>query len=671
MYEFRPTDEDFKERPTIELLFLSGYNEDSTNHFLFLRRFLCDGLPLAPPAVQPSLLDTMYALPISDDPWDFSGDITDETWEKLRISNRKQTPAHASTLPTAKAARSQTMDRLASMRPPANSTVLASESQNEAAGSTSPSTSTDPMGAPETRNMSASSVDIAKKDVPPPALNTAKKAVPPPSTNKSNTTQKISGEDKDNTQPQAAGNRLVGKSVGGSVSTREEVTKNTIAAESHGESATGRERDENTAESLVELATGIVVTTTSVEEARTTNDLQSIHGSTTAEVVTTAEPAGTVGATGTTQSIGGLTTDGPSASKTDGTTREQEEESRKRAAQTHAARVDIVSAASDDENEEHTTCREEVFAKLKQQTSHEAYKRKSTKAKCRQRAMDQLTLNKMYERKEISNSRLLYDDKEDKFYSCKPFPTKAGYTKRVLEENPEEFGEFVYETALKRPGQWIGPRLGDAGDEDAPEELCCTSVRLLYQQHRKPYCLILSLASALDYCGIQPQARWIAETAEPMSKMETDEQITALLPMMRNFVPVIGNAYIYGVRTKGHKREKRSLSWYDLFTSLTEYPTLIIPMLPNGDTTHAFCVVDDLIFDSSTPFALKLTMESVNWIFGNKKVDLNKAYRFCKRWSPENHKCEGEYKHKLTLHWDRSEMGLTQIEESTEEIESL
>ena len=109
---------------------------------------------------------------------------------------------------------------------------------------------------------------------------------------------------------------------------------------------------------------------------------------------------------------------------------------------------------------------------------------------------------------------------------------------------------------------------------------------------------------------------------------------------------------------------KRKLSWRELFTDLTPYPTIVVPILPNGDTTHAFCVVDDLIIDASTPFALKLHMDSVNWIFKNEKVELHQAYRFCKKWSPKNNPTEGEYEHTLTLHWDRSAVGLPVFKES-------
>jgi hypothetical protein len=76
----------------------------------------------------------------------------------------------------------------------------------------------------------------------------------------------------------------------------------------------------------------------------------------------------------------------------------------------------------------------------------------------------------------------------------------------------------------------------------------------------------------------------------------------------------------------------------------------------NADTPHAFCVVDDLIFDSSTPYALKLTMDSVNWITRGEGEGIYQAYRFNMKYSPPNCKIDGEYKHVLKTNWDHSSM---------------
>ena len=63
------------------------------------------------------------------------------------------------------------------------------------------------------------------------------------------------------------------------------------------------------------------------------------------------------------------------------------------------------------------------------------------------------------------------------------------------------------------------------------------------------------------------------------------------------------------------------MTWEVLFADLTPYPTIVIPIQADGTVRHAFCVVDNLIFDSLTPFALKLKRESVLWTF-NLKVGI-------------------------------------------------
>ena len=44
------------------------------------------------------------------------------------------------------------------------------------------------------------------------------------------------------------------------------------------------------------------------------------------------------------------------------------------------------------------------------------------------------------------------------------------------------------------------------------------------------------------------------------------------------------------------------------------YPTVVIPMGADGSISHAICVIDDLIFDTTQAFALKGTRKSFGWI---------------------------------------------------------
>jgi hypothetical protein len=69
----------------------------------------------------------------------------------------------------------------------------------------------------------------------------------------------------------------------------------------------------------------------------------------------------------------------------------------------------------------------------------------------------------------------------------------------------------------------------------------------------------------------------------------------------------------------------------DLLHRPSIYPTLVIPLGRDGSVSHAVCVVDDLIFDSTQPWALKCVEESLSWVCncGEKGfVDISLAVRF-------------------------------------------
>ena len=204
---------------------------------------------------------------------------------------------------------------------------------------------------------------------------------------------------------------------------------------------------------------------------------------------------------------------------------------------------------------------------------------------------------------------------------------------------------------MDKPDTWVGPTCEDANTGDAPLELC-TYETCLYQQHNNPYCIIYSFASAVRYCGFVEQAVWLHNSAPSFPTKDFDEQIAHLLSLTAPFLPLIGGATFYGSRTNRHDRKKRVLDWETLFSDLTIYPTIVIPILrENGQCTHAFCVVDDLIFDSTTPCALKLGMDSVRWLFRERETDIYEAYRFNVKVSPsKKNKVKGKYEREMRLH---------------------
>ena len=110
---------------------------------------------------------------------------------------------------------------------------------------------------------------------------------------------------------------------------------------------------------------------------------------------------------------------------------------------------------------------------------------------------------------------------------------------------------------------------------------------------------------------------------------------------------------MYGIRTRSHGRKRRPVEWDDLISNLTPYPTLVIPVMPDCSTTHAFCIVDDLIFDSSAQCALKLHMDSIRWILNGPEQGVHLALRFDTKYSQKGTKLEGEYNRRIRYEWSR------------------
>ena len=252
---------------------------------------------------------------------------------------------------------------------------------------------------------------------------------------------------------------------------------------------------------------------------------------------------------------------------------------------------------------------------------------------------------------EHDNATQMYYSKNSGQYSTRTVNEFGEFSFPRACKNVDQYEAILVESARKYAGTWVGPSIGDAGDGEAPDCLN-TNIRTIYQQFGRRYCLCYSLASAVFYCGFQVGAEMLAVSADPISKMNLESALSKVRELMQAGAPVIGLATLYGVRTKSSCRVKRKITWKELFTEVTPYPTLVIPLLPNGATTHAFCIVDDLIFDAITPFALKLCEESVRWIFNDIATSLFQVLRFQTKISPEGHKLREKYTRQVTFHWD-------------------
>jgi len=253
--------------------------------------------------------------------------------------------------------------------------------------------------------------------------------------------------------------------------------------------------------------------------------------------------------------------------------------------------------------------------------------------------------------KDKTATKLRLDPVTMDFYKRDWDETSGTLGPAVMVEDIEMYDEFLVQSAMRFEGEWMGPSIGDASSNGtAPVELC-SSVPTIYQQHKSPFCITYSLASALFYCGFHEQARILAQQATSFAGMDFDDAIVKLRGLMPHLVPEIGLATVYGVATSRHNRFRREMTWEQLFRDITPYPTVIIPISNQGIATHAFCVVDDLIFDSITPMALKLQQQSVDWVFNDAEMHIFVALRFNTKISQKGQKIKEKYRRKVTYHW--------------------
>jgi len=181
------------------------------------------------------------------------------------------------------------------------------------------------------------------------------------------------------------------------------------------------------------------------------------------------------------------------------------------------------------------------------------------------------------------------------------------------------------------PGKWVTVPLGHPKLDIAPKELL-SNVECKYQQKEEQYCLVFALASALHYVGMVEAAQKLVSIADNTTNMNMEDQINVIKAHMVECAPSIGHFEAFG---QLKKRKKKMLKFDDIIQNRTAYPTIVIPVGGDYSTNHAVCVVDDLIFDSTQKFALKLKMSSFNWVVDCKDgvVSFYGGIRFCQRVS--------------------------------------
>ena len=130
-------------------------------------------------------------------------------------------------------------------------------------------------------------------------------------------------------------------------------------------------------------------------------------------------------------------------------------------------------------------------------------------------------------------------------------------------------------------------------------------VYIKFHQGRDDYYLAYSLASALNYIGEWRAGCEIANLAEELVDIPRTLALKKLYATMDSALPKLAkytvlNDFLDTQKTRKRRRgPPRRMTVKKLMKDLTPFPTLVIPVGRDGSTNHVFCVVDDLIFDST------------------------------------------------------------------------
>jgi hypothetical protein len=184
---------------------------------------------------------------------------------------------------------------------------------------------------------------------------------------------------------------------------------------------------------------------------------------------------------------------------------------------------------------------------------------------------------------------------------------------------------------MLEPYRWWPMVVGNARELDdcAPSALLVSGIRVFYQQFERDQCLMMGVASCLHYCGLKSEALAIALRARRYEDLPKEIALMEMRKDMKRLVPCIGECVTFNSATSKKKTIKRKLSIPDLIEKRTRFPTVVIPYGRDRSNNHSFVVVDDLIFDSTQPCAMKLCLESLDWICGKYGIgSIDVAFRF-------------------------------------------
>ena len=137
------------------------------------------------------------------------------------------------------------------------------------------------------------------------------------------------------------------------------------------------------------------------------------------------------------------------------------------------------------------------------------------------------------------------------------------------------------------------------------------------------------MASALHYIGYKTAAKALILYAPKYASLPSPLAMKKLPELMESVAKEIARPTKFnGYKPNGKRRQWR-MTPEELVSTTSEYITFVYPIGMDGSADHVVCVVNNLVFDPKYKFALKLSMEALNFVCGKQGMhSLGEVMRF-------------------------------------------
>ena len=163
-------------------------------------------------------------------------------------------------------------------------------------------------------------------------------------------------------------------------------------------------------------------------------------------------------------------------------------------------------------------------------------------------------------------------------------------------------------------------------------------------------CLAYSVAGALEYMGKPEAARLAREASFKWCNSPPDVAIALMEKLFAQFIPEVARPVVYGRYKTGRKTVQVTLE--HIFEQSDGWLWVVFPT-SNDNANHSFCAIDNLVFDTAAPKALRRSKVTADFLYGDavthvharhykypltknrKRRRKKKSAKWAFRWVPE------------------------------------